>query len=401
MHIPAYICDAVRTPFAYEGGVLSSLRPEELGAIPLMALMVRNPHIDWEQLTDVLYGCAYPSIREGGSSARLSNVLADVPAAVPGALINRFSGSGIDAVGSAARFIKSGEASMIVAGGLDSMSQANRLNSGRQTGDNVASASGGNFDAIGLENMLAQMEYGSLAMAESVERLAKEFNIERRSQDRFAYASHRKAYAAQQNGYFDAEITPVTIAQKNGDPAIVTQDGFPSKVSSAALAGMEPVSLDGGTITQGNSAPAGDGACALLLACENAAHKYSLMPKARVLGMTVVSVSPDAMGIAAAVAGRKVLVQTGLAMDEVGVIELNEAYAAQAIAVLRDWGLQDDDPRVNPNGGALALGHPLGATGARLVLTAMHQLHRAKERYALCATCAGAGQGIALIIERV
>jgi acetyl-CoA acetyltransferase family protein len=396
MHIPAYICDAIRTPFAYQDEALATLRPEELGAIPLMALMVRNPHIDWEQLADVVYGCAYPSLRESGSSARVSNLLADLPAAVPGALLNRLSGSGMDAIGSAARFIKSGEASMIIAGGMDSMSHAHGAKLVQQAGQAME-----NFDSTRLETMLVQMEYGSLAMAQSVERLVKEFNIERRSQDRFAYSSHRKAYAAQQNAYFDAEITPITIAQKNGDPVIVTRDGFPSRVSSAALAGMEVLHPEGGTITRGNTAPPADGACTLLLACETAAHKYSLMPKARVLGMAVVSVPLDAMGIAAAVAGRRILVQTGLAMDEIGVIELNEAYAAQAIAVLRDWGLQEDDPRVNPNGGALTLGHSLGATGARMVLTAMHQLHRAKERYALCAMCAGAGQGIALIIERV
>jgi acetyl-CoA acetyltransferase family protein len=400
MHIPAYICDAIRTPFAYQGEGLSSLRPEELGAVPLMALTIRNPHIDWEQLSDVLYGCSYPSIRESGSSARISNLLADLPAAVPCALINRLSGSGMDAVGSAARFIKSGEAAMMVAGGLESMSHANGLDVARSVGEG-AGALTKSPDSARLDTMLVQMEYGSIAMAESVERLVREFGIERRAQDRFAYASHRKAYAAQQNGYFDAEITPVTLAQKNSDPVIVTRDGFPSRVSSTALAGMEALFPEGGTVTKGNSAPAGDGACALLLASEAAAHKYSLMPKARILGMAVASVPLDAMAIAAAVAGRKVLVQTGLSMDEISVIELNEVYAAQAIAVLRDWGLQDDDPRVNPNGGALALGHPLSATGARLVMTAMHQLHRAKERYALCAMCAGAGQGIALIIERV
>jgi acetyl-CoA C-acetyltransferase len=395
MHIPAYICDAVRTPFAYQGNALAVIQPEELGAIPLMALMARNPHIDWEQVGDVLYGCSYPSLRESGSSARVSNLLAGLPAAVPGALINRLSGSGMDAVGSAARFIKSGEVSMIIAGGLDSMSHVGGF-SVQHPGSTAK-----NSDSMRLDSLLVQMEYGSLAMAQSVEQLVKEFSIERRAQDRFAYASHRKAYAAQQNAYFDAEITAVTVAQKNGDPLIVTRDGFPSRVSSAALAGMEALNPEGGTITEGNSARAADGACAMLLACETAAHKYSLMPKARVLGMAVVSVPLDAMGIAAGVAGRRILVQTGLAMDEIGVIELNEAYAAQAIAVLRDWGLQDDDPRVNPNGGALALGHSPGATGARMVLTAMHQLHRAKERYALCAMCAGAGQGVALIIERV
>ncbi|MGV3742636.1 MAG: acetyl-CoA C-acyltransferase [Burkholderiaceae bacterium] len=400
MHIPVYICDAVRTPFAYCGEALSALRPEELAAVPLMALMVRNPHIDWEQLNDVLFGCAYPSIRESGSASRASNALADLPPSVPGMLINRLYGSGMDAVGSAARFIKSGEVAMMVASGVDSLSHAKGLLSSLQE-DGTASPASKNSGFGRLENMLVQLEYGGLAMTESVERLAREFNIERRSQDRYAYASHRKAYAAQQNGYFDEEITPVTIAQKNGDPSILTQDGFPSRVSSAALAGMEALIPEEGTVTKGNSAPAGDGACALLLANENTAHKYSLMPKARVLGMAVVSVPLDAMAIAAAAAGRKVLVQTGLAMDEISVIELNEAYAAQAIAVLRDWGLQDDDPRVNPNGGALTFGQPPGATGARMVLTAMHQLHRAKERYALCAMCAGAGQGIALIIERV
>ncbi len=400
MHIPVYICDGVRTPFAYCSDALSSLRTEELAAIPLMALMVRNPHIDWEQLNDVLFGCAYPSIRESGSASRASKVLADLPSSVPGMLLNRLYGSGMDAVGSAARFIKSGDVAMMVAGGVDSLSHANDMLSSLRHGESSGTASK-NSGFSRLENMLVQLEYGGLAMTESVERLVKEFNVERRSQDRFAYASHRKAYAAQQNGHFGDEITPVTIAQKNGDPSIITQDGIPSRVSATALAGMETFIPGEGTVTKGNSAPAGDGACALLLANENTAHKYSLMPKARVLGMAVVSVPLDSMAIAAAAAGRKVLVQTGLAMDEISVIELNEAYAAQALAVLRDWGLQDDDPRLNPNGGALALGHPPAATGARMVLTAMHQLHRAKERYALCAMCAGAGQGIALIIERV
>jgi acetyl-CoA acetyltransferase family protein len=385
MHIPVYLCDAIRTPFSHQGGALSSLKLDEFGALPIMALMVRNPHIDWEQLSDVLCGCAHPAVQDSANLARQISLMAELPASITAAMTGRFLGSGLEAIGAAARFIKSGEASMIIAGGIDSMSQL--------PFSTIESA----VDKLGTPAGSADR----FSMTQSMEKLVQEFGIDRRSQDRFAYSSHRKAYAAQQNGYFEAELTPVTVASKDGDPAILTQDEITARISATTLAGMEAVVADGGTISTGNSASAADGAGALLLACENVAHKYSLLPKARVLGMAVAGVPDDAMGIAPASAGRKVLVQTGLSMEEMAVIELDEMYAAQAIAVLRDWGLQDDDPRVNQNGGAIAFGHPPGATGTRMAMTAMYLLHRKKERYALCVMYAGAGQGMAMVIERV
>jgi 3-oxoadipyl-CoA thiolase len=401
MLTPAYICDAIRTPFGRYGGMLSSIRTDDLGAIPLMALMVRNPHADWEQVTDVLYGCANQAGEDNRNVARMASLLAGLPVGVPGATINRLCGSGLDAVGSAARAIKSGEAALMIAGGVESMSRAPFVLGKAETAfaRNVQM-----YDTtIGWRfvNKLMQAQHGTDSMPETAENVARDFGIDRLSQDRFALASQMKTIAAQENGYFDAEITPVTIAQKNHDPIIITQDEHPRHTSLDALAALEPIVAADGTVTTGNASGINDGACALLLACEKYAHKYNLVPKARVVGMATAGVPPRVMGMGPAPAARRVLVQTGLTMKQIEVIELNEAFAAQSVAVLRDWGLQDDDPRVNPNGGAIALGHPLGASGARLVTTAINQLHRIKGRYALCTMCIGVGQGIAMIIERV
>lgn len=412
MHIPAYICDAVRTPFGAYQGLLSRLRGDELAALPLMALMVRNPHIDWEQLSDVIYGCAAQEGEAGHNLARVASMLAGLPPAVPGASINRLCGSGLDAAGSAARAIKSGEAEIMIAGGAESMSRSRQLGmlsdlGSSGAGSTAAAASGmpnltdADLATPVFSSQLMQTRYAAAVSGLSAEKLAREFEIDRRMQDRYAYASLRKAYAAQQNAYFDAEIVPVTITGKDGDPLVVTKDECIYRPSNATLAGLDALAEADGTVTAGNSAGAGDGACALLLACEKMAYKFSLLPKARVLGMAVAGVPPELMGIGAAIAARKLLVQSKLSMDEMDVIELDESSAAQAVAVLRDWGLTDDDRRVNPNGGAIAFGHPMGATGARLVSTALYQLHRAKGRYGLCAMGVGAGQGIALLIERV
>ncbi|MDB5764959.1 MAG: 3-oxoadipyl-CoA thiolase [Herminiimonas sp.] len=401
MHTPAFICDAVRTPFGRYGGALASIRTDDLGAIPLMALMVRNPGVDWEQVGDVLYGCANQAGEDNRNVARMAGLLAGLPAGVGGATVNRLCGSGLDAIGSAARAIKSGEAMLMIAGGVESMSRApfaiGKADAAFARDVPIADTT------IGWRfvNKLMQAQYGIDTMPETAENIARDFGIDRQSQDIFALASQRKAIAAQKNGCFDEEITPVTAAQKTGDPVIVTQDEHPCETSLEALAGLEPVVAAGGTVTAGNSSGINDGACALLLACEKSALKYSLRPRARVLGMATAGVPPRITGIGPAPAARMVLVQTGLTMDQMEVIELNEASAAQSIAVLRDWGLQDDDPRVNPNGGAIALGHPLGASGARLVATAVNQLHRIKGRYALCTMCIEVGQGIAMVIERV
>jgi 3-oxoadipyl-CoA thiolase len=401
MLTPAYICDAIRTPFGRYGGKLSSIRTDDLAAVPLTALMVRNPHADWEQVTDVLYGCANQAGEDNRNVARMASLLAGLPVGIPGATINRLCGSGLDAVGSAARAIKSGEATLMIAGGVESMSRAPFVLGKAETAfaRNVQmydTTTGWRF-----VNKLMQAQHGTDSMPETAENVARDFGIDRLSQDRFALASQMKTIAAQENGYFDAEITPVTIAQKNQDPIIITQDEHPRHTSLDALAALKPIVAADGTVTAGNASGINDGACALLLACEKHAHKYNLVPKARVVGMATAGVPPRVMGMGPAPAARKVLVQTGLTMKQIEVIELNEAFAAQSIAVLRDWGLQDDDPRVNPNGGAIALGHPLGASGARLVTTAINQLHRIKGRYALCTMCIGVGQGIAMIIERV
>ena len=401
MIIPAFICDAIRTPFGRYGGMLSTLRADDLAAIPLAALMVRNPEVDWEQLTDVLLGCANQAGEDNRNVARMASLLAGLPVGVPGATINRLCGSGMDAVGSAARAIRAGEATMMIAGGVESMSRAPLVMPKAETAFSRHAEVHDTTIGWRFVNRLLQAEYGTESMPQTAENVAREFGIDRQSQDRFALASQDKAARAQRDGYFEAEITPVTVTQKKGEPLILTEDEHPRQTSLARLAALDPVVTPEGTVTAGNASGINDGACAVLLACEKTAYKYGLKPRARVLGMATAGVPPRVMGMGPAPAARKVLVQTGLTMEQMDVIELNEAFAAQALAVLRDWGLQDDDPRVNPNGGAIALGHPLGASGARLVATAVHQLEASKGRFALCTMCIGVGQGIAVVLERV
>jgi len=397
----AFICDAVRTPFGRYGGALSSVRADDLGAVPLKALIARNPKVDWAAIADVIFGCANQAGEDNRNVARMSSLLAGLPLGVPGATINRLCGSGMDAVGTAARAIKSGEAHLMIAGGVESMSRAPFV---MPKAEAAFSRNNAIYDTtIGWRfiNKLMKEMHGVDSMPETAENVAAEFKIDRASQDRMALASQLKAVAAQQSGFFDAEITPVTIAQKKGDPVVVAKDEHPRETSLEALAKLKGVVRPDGTVTAGNASGVNDGACALLLADDGAASRHGLAPRARVVGMATAGVAPRIMGIGPAPATRRVLELTGLKLEQMDVIELNEAFAAQGLAVLRDLGLADDDARVNPNGGAIALGHPLGASGARLVTTAINQLHRIKGRYALCTMCIGVGQGIALIVERV
>ena len=397
----AFICDAIRTPFGRYGGALSSVRADDLGAIPLRALMQRNPTVDWAAVADVLYGCANQAGEDNRNVARMSLLLAGLPKDVPGGTINRLCGSGMDAVGTAARAIKSGEAQLMIAGGVESMSRAPFV---MPKAESAFSRSNAVYDTtIGWRfvNKLMKEQYGVDSMPETAENVATDFKIEREAQDRMALASQQKAVAAQLSGFFDAEITPVTTVQKKGDPVIVMKDEHPRETSIEALARLKGVVKPDGSVTAGNASGVNDGACALLLASEAAAKQHGLTPRARVVGMATAGVAPRIMGIGPAPATRRVLELTGLTLAQMDVIELNEAFAAQGLAVLRDLGLQDDDPRINPNGGAIALGHPLGASGARLVTTAVNQLHKSQGRYALCTMCIGVGQGIALVIERV
>ena len=397
----AYICDAIRTPFGRYGGALSSVRADDLGAIPIAALMARNPGVDWAQITDVLYGCANQAGEDNRNVARMSALLAGLPLDVPGSTINRLCGSGMDAIGSAARAIKAGEAGLMIAGGVESMSRAPFV---MPKAESAFSRSNAVYDTtIGWRfvNKLMKAQYGVDSMPETAENVATDFGIDRASQDRMALASQLKAVAAQKSGFFDAEICPVTIPQKKGDPIVVSKDEHPRETSLESLAKLKGVVRPDGSVTAGNASGVNDGACALLLASDTAAALNGLTPRARVVGMATAGVAPRIMGFGPAPATRKVLALTGLRLDQMDVIELNEAFAAQGLAVLRDLGLADDDARVNPNGGAIALGHPLGASGARLVTTAINQLHRIKGHYALCTMCIGVGQGIALIVERV
>jgi 3-oxoadipyl-CoA thiolase len=397
----AYICDAIRTPFGRYGGALSSVRADDLGAIPLKALMARHPQVDWQAVTDVIYGCANQAGEDNRNVARMSALLAGLPLEVPGSTVNRLCGSGLDAIGTAARAIKSGEATLLIAGGVESMSRAPfvlpKAESAFSRGNSIQDTT------IGWRfiNKLMKERYGVDTMPETAENIATDFKIGREAQDRMALASQLKAVEAQNNGIFDAEITFVTIAQKKGAPIIVTKDEHPRSTSLEALAKLKGVVRADGTVTAGNASGVNDGACALLLADEATASKQGLTPRARIVGMATAGVPPRIMGMGPAPATRKVLALTGLTLEDLDVIELNEAFAAQGLAVLRDLGLADDDPRVNPNGGAIALGHPLGASGARLATTAVNQLHRIGGRYALCTMCIGVGQGIAVILERV
>lgn len=397
----AFICDAVRTPFGRYGGALSMVRADDLGAVPLRALMARNKEVDWAQVVDVLYGCANQAGEDNRNVARMSALLAGLPIDVPGATINRLCGSGLDAVGSAARAIKAGEAGLMIAGGVESMSRAPFVMPKAESAFSRANAVYDTTIGWRFVNKLMKEQYGVDSMPETAENVATDYKIEREAQDRMALASQLKAVAAQRSGFFDAEIVPVTIPQKKGDPVVVSKDEHPRETSLEALSKLRGVVRPDGTVTAGNASGVNDGAAALLLASEAAAAKNGLTPRARVVGMATAGVPPRIMGMGPAPATRKVLALTGLTLDQMDLIELNEAFAAQGLAVLRDLGLQDDDPRVNPNGGAIALGHPLGASGARLATTAVNQLHKSGGRYALCTMCIGVGQGIAVILERV
>ncbi len=397
----AFICDAIRTPIGRYGGALSSVRTDDLGAIPLRALMQRNPGVDWASITDVIFGCANQAGEDNRNVAHMASLLAGLPLEVPGATINRLCGSGLDALGTAARAIRAGEAGLMIAGGVESMSRAPFVM------PKAESAFGRNnavYDTtIGWRfvNKLMKEKYGVDSMPETAENVATEFKIEREAQDRMALASQTKAVAAQKAGHLAREIVAVTIAQKKGDAIVVEHDEHPRATTMESLAKLKGVVRPDGSVTAGNASGVNDGACALLLADEASAKKNGLTPRARVVGMATVGVAPRIMGIGPAPATQKVLALTGLSLAQMDVIELNEAFAAQGLAVLRMLGLQDDDERVNAWGGAIALGHPLGASGARLATTAVNRLHATGGRYALCTMCIGVGQGIALVIERV
>ena len=397
----AYLCDAIRTPFGRYGGALASVRADDLGAIPIKALMARNPGVDWAEVADVIYGCANQAGEDNRNVARMSALLAGLPLEVPGSTVNRLCGSGMDAVGTAARAIRAGEAQLMIAGGVESMSRAPFVMPKAESAFSRSHAIHDTTIGWRFVNALMKEKYGVDSMPETAENVATQFKIERDAQDRLALASQQKAVAAQKNGFFEAEITPVTIAQKKGEPLVVAQDEHPRDTSLEALAKLKGVVRGDGTVTAGNASGVNDGACALLLASEAGATRHGLTPRARVVAMATAGVPPRIMGIGPAPATRKVLALAGLSLADLDVIELNEAFAAQGLAVLRELGLADDDARVNPNGGAIALGHPLGASGARLITTAVNQLHRIKARYALCTMCIGVGQGIAVIVERV
>ena len=397
----AFICDAIRTPFGRYGGALSSIRTDDLGAIPIRALMARNPNVDWQAVTDVIYGCANQAGEDNRNVARMSALLAGLPIEVPGATLNRLCGSGLDAVGTAARAIQSGEAGLMIAGGVESMSRAPFV---MPKAESAFSRTNTVYDTtIGWRfiNKLMKAQYGVDSMPETAENVATDFGIEREAQDRMAMNSQLRAVAAQKAGHLAREIIPVSVAQRKGDPVIVSQDEHPRETSLEALAKLKGVVRPDGSVTAGNASGVNDGACALLLADEASAAKNGLLPRARVVGMATAGVAPRIMGFGPTPATLKVLALTGLTLDQIDVIELNEAFAAQGLAVLRALGLQDDDARVNAWGGAIALGHPLGASGARLATTAVNRLHATGGRYALCTMCIGVGQGIAVILEKV
>ncbi|HEX3379916.1 MAG TPA: 3-oxoadipyl-CoA thiolase [Paraburkholderia sp.] len=397
----AFLCDAIRTPIGRYAGSLSSVRADDLGAVPLKALMERNKNVDWTAIDDVIYGCANQAGDDNRNVARMSSLLAGLPKDVPGSTVNRLCGSGMDAIGIAARAIKSGEAALMVAGGVESMSRAPFVMS---KATSAFSRQAEIYDTtIGWRfvNPLMKKLYGVDSMPETGENVATDYNISRADQDAFALRSQQKAARAQRDGTLAQEIVGVTIAQKKGDPITVTQDEHPRETSLETLAKLKGVVRPDGTVTAGNASGVNDGAAALLLANEETAKRFGLTPRARVLGMATAGVEPRVMGIGPAPATQKLLARLGMTIDQFDVIELNEAFASQGIAVLRALGVVDDDPRVNPNGGAIALGHPLGMSGARLVTTATYQLQRTQGRFALCTMCIGVGQGIAIAIERV
>ena len=398
----AYIYDAIRTPIGRYGGALSSLRTDDLAAIPMRVLMERNPGVDWEQVDDVIYGCANQAGEDNRNVARMAALLAGLPVAVGGTTVNRLCGSGMDAVGLAARGIKAGEASLIIAGGVESMSRAPFV---MPKAESAFSRTAEIYDTtIGWRfvNRVMQAQYGIDSMPETAENLAEQFNISRKDQDLFALRSQQKCEAARQAGFFNDEIAPVAIPQRKGDPLTVDRDEHPRAATTLeSLAALQAPFRRDGSVTAGNASGVNDGSCALLLGSEAAGKANGLTAIARVVATAAVGVEPRIMGIGPAPASIKLLQMTGLKIGQMDLIELNEAFAAQALAVLRELGLDDNAPQVNPNGGAIALGHPLGMSGARLVTTAMYQLQRSGGRYALCTMCIGVGQGIAAIIERV
>ncbi|MFW9622125.1 MAG: 3-oxoadipyl-CoA thiolase [Macromonas sp.] len=397
----AFICDAIRTPFGRYGGALSSVRADDLGAVPLKALMARNLNVDWAAVADVIYGCANQAGEDNRNVARMSSLLAGLPIELPGSTVNRLCGSGLDAIGTASRAIKSGEAGLMIAGGVESMSRAPFVMPKAESAFSRANAVYDTTIGWRFINKLMKAQYGVDSIPETAENVAVDFKIERESQDLMAYHSQLRAAAAIKAGHLAREICPVTIPQKKGDAIVVDTDEHPRETTLEALAKLKGVVRPDGSVTAGNASGVNDGACALLLADEAHAAKYGLTPKARVVGMATAGVAPRIMGYGPTPAVQKVLAQTGLTLAQMDVIELNEAFAAQGLAVLRGLGLADDDARVNAWGGAIALGHPLGASGARLATTAINRLHFTGGRYALCTMCIGVGQGIAVVLERV
>ena len=397
----AYICDAVRTPIGRYGGSLSAMRPDDLGAVPLKALMERNADVNWSAVDDVLYGCANQAGEDNRNVARMSSLLAGLPVEVPGTTLNRLCGSGMDAVGLAARSIKSGETQLMIAGGVESMSRAPFVMGKAET---AYARNAAIFDTtIGWRfvNPLMQAQYGIDSMPQTADNVAAEFHVSRADQDAFALRSQQRWAVAHAAGYFKDELVPVVMPRKKGDPLVFDTDEHPRPETTLdMLAKLKGINGPDQSVTAGNASGVNDGACALLLASKETAERYGLIPKARVIGMATSGVAPRIMGFGPAPAVRKVLQQTGLTLADMDVIEINEAFAAQGLAVLRDLDLADDDVRVNPNGGAIAMGHPLGMSGARLVTTAMYELIRRKGRFALCTMCIGVGQGIAIVIER-
>lgn len=401
MTIDAFICDAIRSPFGRYGGALASVRPDDLLSIAIRELAARNAKVDWSKLDDALMGCANQAGEDNRNVARMATLLAGLPDVVSGGTINRLCGSGMDAVGTAARAIRAGDVTLMLAGGVESMTRAPFV---MGKADSAFSRSASIFDTtIGWRfvNKLMKAKYGVDSMPETAENVAVQFKVSREDQDLFAMASQEKTAAAQQAGFFDSEIVKVSIVQKKGDPILVAKDEHPRQTSIEALAKLKGVVREDGSVTAGNASGVNDGAVAMLIASEQAAKQHGLKPRARVVAMATAGVEPRIMGIGPAPASEKVLAMAGLKMAQMDVIELNEAFAAQGLAVLRLLGIADNDPRVNPNGGAIALGHPLGASGARLVMTAVHQLEQTGGRYGLCTMCIGVGQGIALIVERV
>ena len=398
----AFICDGVRTPIGRFGGALAAVRPDDLGAVPIAALMARNTGVDWAAVDDVHFGCANQAGEDNRNVARMASLLAGLPETVPGVTVNRLCGSGMEAVGGAARAIKSGEAALAIAGGVESMTRAPFVMAKAETAFSRHARIEDTTLGWRFVNKLMKAKHGIDSMPETAENVAEEYQIERRDQDAYAWRSQRRAAQAIEDGRLTSEITPVTVPQRKSDPVSVERDEHPRpQTTLEGLAKLPTPFREGGTVTAGNASGVNDGACALLVASEDAARRHGLTPRARIVGMASAGVAPRIMGVGPAPASRKVLAKAGLDLDRMDVIELNEAFAAQVLAVTRELGLPDDAEHVNPNGGAIAFGHPLGMSGARLVLTAVRELERRGGRYALCTMCIGVGQGIAMILERV